>query len=63
VEQVLLRQLEEEVGTQPDVEIDVALRRLGLRDVQVQGLVEKLDGLLLVLLLPPADDGLEVGVV
>jgi hypothetical protein len=63
VKQVLLGQLEQEIRAQPDVEIDVALRCLGLRDVQVQGLIEELDSLLLILLLPPANDCLEVCVV
>ena len=63
MDEVLLRELQQEVCAEPDVEVDVALRGLGLRDVQIQRLVQQLDRLLLVLLVPPADDGLQVGVV
>ena len=61
--QVLLCKLKQKVRAQSDVEIDIALRTLSLGDVQVQSLVEKLDGLFFVLLLSPSDDRLKVSMV
>lgn len=61
--QILLCKLEQKVSAQPDVEVDVALRCFGLCDVEIESLIQELDGLLLVLLLSPAEDGLEVCVV
>jgi hypothetical protein len=61
--QVLLRQLEQKVRAQPDVKVDVALGSLGLRNVQIEGLIKKFDGLLFVLFLSPAQDGFKVGMV
>lgn len=63
MKQILLGQLQKKVCTQSDVEIDIALRSLSLGDVQVQSLVEKLDGLFFVLLLSPSDDRLKVSMV
>lgn len=63
VDEVLLGQLEEEVSTQPDVEIDVALRSLCLSDMKIQGLVKKFDCSFFVVFLSPRDDGFEVGMI
>lgn len=63
MKQILLGQLQKKVCTQSDVEVDIALRSLSLGDMQVQSLVEKLDGLFFVLLLSPSDDSFKVSMV
>ena len=63
MDEVLLRQLKEKVGAEPDVKVDVALSGLRLCDVEIERLVEQLDGLLSLVLLPPADDRFEVCVI
>ena len=63
MDQVLLRQLKQEISAQADVEIDVALRSLCLGNVEIEGLVEEFDGLFFILFLSPAQNGLEVGVI
>ena len=40
---ILLSQLKKEISTEPNIEINVALRGLGLCDVKIQGLIKKLD--------------------
>ena len=54
MDQVLLRQLKQEISAQADVEIDVALRSLCLGNVEIEGLVEEFDGLFFILFLSPA---------
>ena len=63
VDEVFLRQLEQEVGRQADVEVDVARALLRLIDVQIQGQIEGLYRLFFVVLVPPLDDGVKVSVV
>lgn len=60
VNQVLLSQLHEEIRTQFDVEVDVAVAVLGLCDVKVQRLIQQLDCLFLLAFLSPGDDGFKV---
>tara|TARA_B110000305_G_C19297439_1_gene567371 strand:- start:419 stop:931 length:513 start_codon:yes stop_codon:yes gene_type:complete len=61
--QVLLCKLKQKVRAQSDVEIDIALGSLCLRNVQIQSLIKKFDGLLFVLFLSPAQDSFKVGMV
>ena len=60
---VLLRQLQQEISAEPNVEVNIALRSFCLGDMKIECLIEQFNRLLLILLLSPADDGLEIGIV
>lgn len=60
---IFLGKLQQKVGAQTNVEIDITLCGFGLGNVQIEGLVKEFNGLLLVLFVPPADDCLEVCVI
>lgn len=58
--EVLLCKLQQKVSTQSNVEIDVALSGFGLSDMQIECLIKKFDGLFLILLVPPANNCLQI---
>jgi hypothetical protein len=62
VSKVLLSQLEEEVGAEFDVEVNITLGSLSLRDVEVKSLVQLLNCLFRVVLLSPKYYSLQIGV-
>lgn len=57
--QILLSQFHEEVRIEFDIEVDISSSILGLRDMEIECLIQESYALVSVCLLPPLDDCLE----